>query len=158
MTAPRQPGAWPGAWADPQGVAGVCLGVLLLAGTALPGLTRSGQPFPVVRVPPPQASHGGGVPGGMRATAVGATPARERLRTLGERGRPAPPRLLDINGADASALQTLPGVGPGLARRIVASRERHGPFRKPEDLLRVSGIGAKRYVRLRGLVHTAEAP
>ena len=43
-----------------------------------------------------------------------------------------------------TALQALPGVGPALARRIVAHREAHGPFRRPADLLRVPGIGAKR--------------
>ncbi len=72
--------------------------------------------------------------------------------------RPAPPQPLDINGADASALRTLPGIGPALARRIVADRESHGPFRISEDLLRVSGIGPQRYAALRHLVRTAEAP
>jgi len=52
----------------------------------------------------------------------------------------------------------LPGVGPVLARRIVGHREIHGPFGKPEDLRQVSGIGAKRYARLQGLIGTAEAP
>jgi competence protein ComEA len=90
--------------------------------------------------------------------AVEKAPAREAVRTLGERGIPVPPEPLDINRADAPALQALPGVGPALARRIVAYRESHGPFRTPEDLLRVSGIGAQRYARLRGLVRTREAP
>ena len=49
-------------------------------------------------------------------------------------------------------------VGPALARRIVAHRETHGPFRSPADLLQVSGVGAKRYARLQGMIHTAEAP
>jgi competence protein ComEA len=56
------------------------------------------------------------------------------------------------------ALQTLPGVGPTLARRIVAHRETHGPFRTPADLLHVSGVGAKRYARLHGLIGAAETP
>ena len=41
---------------------------------------------------------------------------------------------------DEAALRTLPGVGEFYARRIVADREAHGPFRGPEDLLRVRGV------------------
>jgi competence protein ComEA len=65
---------------------------------------------------------------------------------------------LDINRADATALQALPGVGLALARRIVTHREAHGPFRRPADLLQVPGVGAKRYARLHGTIRTAEAP
>ena len=45
-----------------------------------------------------------------------------------------------INSASASELQSLPGVGPALAQRIIAERSR-GRFASAEDLLRVSGIG-----------------
>lgn len=56
---------------------------------------------------------------------------------------PSPPELLrlDPNRADLEALMRLPGIGPVLARRIIADRQAHGPFRRPEDLLRVKGIG-----------------
>jgi competence protein ComEA len=50
---------------------------------------------------------------------------------------------VDINQAEWTELSLLPGVGETLARRIVAWREAHGPFRKHEDLRRVKGIGAK---------------
>lgn len=49
--------------------------------------------------------------------------------------------VLDINTADAAALEELPGVGPVLAERIVAAREEDGPFDGPEALLEVPGIG-----------------
>lgn len=49
--------------------------------------------------------------------------------------------LIDVNHADEAALQALPGIGPAIARRIIEHRTRHGPFRKPEDLLAVRGIG-----------------
>lgn len=49
--------------------------------------------------------------------------------------------VLDINTADASQLQTLPGIGPVLAQRIVDYRTEHGPFRAPEELSKVEGIG-----------------
>lgn len=54
---------------------------------------------------------------------------------------PEPAPLVDINTADAQLLQTLNGIGPALAQRIIAYREAHGPFAAVEDLLLVSGIG-----------------
>jgi competence protein ComEA len=72
--------------------------------------------------------------------------------------KPRVPTPLNINTANAEALQALPGIGPLLADRIVADREAHGPFRTPEDLLRVPGIGPKRWERIRPLVRLAEEP
>jgi len=50
------------------------------------------------------------------------------------------------------------GVGPALAREIVAYREARGPFRRLEELREVPGIGPKRYARLQGWVRVAETP
>ncbi len=50
---------------------------------------------------------------------------------------------VNINTADAAALETLAGVGPALAARIVAWREQNGPFRSVDELTAVSGIGPK---------------
>lgn len=55
-------------------------------------------------------------------------------------GAPSP---IDLNTADAGTLDTLPGIGPALAERIILWREENGPFRVTEDLLAVSGIGEK---------------
>ena len=49
--------------------------------------------------------------------------------------------VVDINSADSGALQTLPGIGPQRAADIIAYREEHGPFRYPEDITKVPGIG-----------------
>ncbi len=49
--------------------------------------------------------------------------------------------VVHLNAATAEDLQTLPGVGPVLAGRIVAYREANGPFEVVEDLLGVPGIG-----------------
>jgi competence protein ComEA len=60
--------------------------------------------------------------------------------------------LISLNGADASTLETLPGVGPVLAERIVAFREQNGPFQQVEGLLEVPGIGEAKLASLRDLV------
>ncbi len=55
---------------------------------------------------------------------------------------------LDLNSATVAELDGLPGIGPVLAARIVAHRDAHGPFRAPEDLLAVRGIGPRLLERL----------
>ena len=72
--------------------------------------------------------------------------------------KPLPPGLLDINRADAAALQGLPGIGPALAGRIVAYREARGQFRRAEELREVPGLGPRRYARLLEWVRVAETP
>lgn len=56
---------------------------------------------------------------------------------------------IDLNTADADQLDTLPGIGPALAARILAWRSENGRFRSVEDLLAVPGIGEKLVAGLR---------
>ena len=60
--------------------------------------------------------------------------------------------IVDLNTADLAALDTLPGVGPVLAGRILAWRQAHGPFRSVDELGEVSGIGDAILGQLRPLV------
>lgn len=60
--------------------------------------------------------------------------------------------LVDLNTAEAEELATLPGIGEGLAKRIVAYRTEHGPFEGPEGLMEVSGIGEKKLEELRDYI------
>jgi len=62
------------------------------------------------------------------------------------------PGTIDVNRAAAVELEALPGIGPTLARRIVESRQREGPFLAPEDLLRVRGIGPRSLERIRNRI------
>jgi len=48
---------------------------------------------------------------------------------------------VDVDIADAPALEALPGIGPALATRIVQDRERNGPFGSLDGLQRVKGVG-----------------
>jgi len=59
---------------------------------------------------------------------------------------------INLNTADAAALESLPRVGPSLAARILAWREANGRFTSIEDLMSVSGIGDKTFEGLRDLV------
>ena len=59
-------------------------------------------------------------------------------------------RALDVNRADASQLQTLRGIGPNMAQRILTERDRNGPFATLDALReRVRGIGEKTLQSLR---------
>jgi competence protein ComEA len=61
-------------------------------------------------------------------------------------------QLVNINTASANELETLPGIGKGLAERIIDHRERFGPFRRTEHLIIVRGISDRRFRALRDLV------
>jgi len=67
----------------------------------------------------------------------------ERARPLGFQF------LVDLNTAEWPELAQLPDVGETLARRIVEHRQTAGPYRRPEDLLNVKGIGEKTLEGLR---------
>ncbi len=72
---------------------------------------------------------------------------RKRSRSAGRgtrAGGPPPAAEVDINTADAETLATIPGVGAGLAERIVAFRSANGPFATVDELLDVSGITDRR--------------
>jgi len=63
-----------------------------------------------------------------------------------------PTTKININTAPADELEKLPGIGKGLATRIVEHREKYGPFRKPEYLIIIRGISDKRFRALQDLI------
>ena len=65
---------------------------------------------------------------------------------------PAPGVPLNLNTATLEQLQTLPGVGPVLAQRIIDYRQQHGGFGSVADLRNVTGIGDARYNELKSRV------
>lgn len=60
--------------------------------------------------------------------------------------------LVNINSADSSELQTLPGIGPAKADAIIEYRETNGPFNSKEGLKDISGIGEKTFEKLEDLI------
>jgi len=64
----------------------------------------------------------------------------------------SPTAPVDLNSATAEQLDTLPGIGPTTAEKIVAYRQQHGAFHSLAELDAVPGIGAGRIAQLKGLV------
>ena len=60
--------------------------------------------------------------------------------------------LIDINTASRAELERLPGIGAGLAARIIEHREHFGRFRRAEHLIMVRGIGERRFRKMRAFV------
>ena len=94
----------------------------------------------------PSAPAGTAVPGG--ATALGAAGGGSGPGS-GAVGGAADGPVVSLNSADVALLDTLPGVGPVLAQRIVDWRREHGRFTSVDELGEVSGIGDKLMARLR---------
>ena len=59
---------------------------------------------------------------------------------------------IDINTASPQELEKLPGVGWGIAERIVAHREQYGHFRRAEHLMMVRGISDRKFRQLRAMI------
>jgi competence protein ComEA len=87
---------------------------------------------------------------GATEPALGSRPGRVSTA----RGAPAAP--LDLNRATLGDLDRLPGIGPGLARRILDERDRRGRFGSVDDLASVRGIRTATLDRLRDLVTVGE--
>ena len=89
------------------------------------------------------------------AGSAAPAPAGSHASALPQQAKPAPgpgAAVVDLNRAGLAELDGLPGIGPVLAGRILQHRNAHGPFREPEDLLAVPGIGPRLFERLRSRV------
>ena len=71
---------------------------------------------------------------------------------------PAETGPIDLNTADQAQLDTLPGIGPELAARIIAYRETVGSFVSTEQLKDVEGIGEKRYEEIKQMITVGGTP
>lgn len=82
-------------------------------------------------------------------------PPREMIAYDQPAAEPTPSDPLNINTCTKAELEVLPMIGATRAAAIVLYREKNGPFSTPEDIMRVSGIGAGIYSRIGDLITTA---
>ncbi len=91
-------------------------------------------------------------------TPAAYVPALPQTETADE----STPQLVDLNTADAEALQTLSGIGPAKAAAIIAYREENGPFAALQDATQVPGISEQMIEKWAGLAQagtpTEKAP
>lgn len=156
----------------------VFLLIAAIAGGIVLGLQRSGnQPVEIVlsqTEPPAQSGDlyiGGAVanPGiypwragdTLQALLVdaGAEPDADLSRIeihIPREGEEQSPQKIDINRAELWLLEALPGIGETLAQRIVDYRGMSGPFKRVEDLLKVSGIGSTTFENMKDLITVSD--
>ncbi len=61
-------------------------------------------------------------------------------------------KIVNINKADVKELTTLPGIGEKTAQRIINFRKSNGKFKKKSDVLKVKGIGEKKFKKIEKLI------
>jgi competence protein ComEA len=83
---------------------------------------------------------------GAATTQTGPAPSAPVSGGAASNADPSAP--VDLNTADVAALDTLPGVGPATAQRIVDYREQNGPFTSVDQLQQVSGIGPAKFAEI----------
>lgn len=93
---------------------------------------------------------GGGAPGAQLFASGGSGDASSGSSAVqannGNSGK------VNINTADSAALQTLTGIGPSMAQRIIDYRDANGKFSSPDELQNVSGIGEKTLSKIIGSI------
>lgn len=95
-------------------------------------------------VPSKQAGLGQGVPAPL------SQPSANPFQKPGTASGNTP--LVNINTASQKELESLPGIGPSLAQRIIQYRQEKGLFKTPEDIKNVSGIGEKKYEQIKDYI------
>lgn len=124
---------------DALAAAGGCVGDAMLEAVNLARILADGEQ---VRIPTAEEVAAGAIADATGGSAAPGAPSRP-----GAAGG-----KVNLNAASVAELDTLPGVGPSTAQKIVDDRTANGPFKRIEDLMRVSGIGEKKFESLKDYV------
>ncbi len=76
--------------------------------------------------------------------------------TLPRKKPPTSP--ININTANSTQLQTVPGIGPSTAEKILQMRKSYGPFKSVGDLMAIRGLGAKRMDKMKKYLTVGRPP
>ena len=91
-------------------------------------------------------------PPGVAATSGSTSSGSGGSGAGGSGGTAQPGAPINVNTATEADLDTLPGIGPALAQRIIEYRTQHGAFRSVDELRNVSGIGDAKFAEIKDLV------
>ena len=90
---------------------------------------------------------------GLLAIAVAAPAAQKPAGSAAKHASSATATSpVNLNTATQAQLESLPGIGPSAAQRILEYRQKNGSFKKLEDLMNVKGIGEKSFLKLKPLI------
>jgi len=71
------------------------------------------------------------------------------VSVLAQKPAPAPAEKISLNSATVEQLQTLPGIGPSIAKSIVEHRTKTGKFNRIEEVINVKGVGEKKFQKIK---------
>lgn len=131
------------------------MAVVLWIGWSVPGSNRVGGCEGPDCVQPVEDGSQRGEHGFPRTAQAGEQPKRRVTEPRPNTTRPVPEKL-DLNVATEQQIESLPGIGPVLAERIVAYRQSSGSFDNVEQLRRVRGIGKKKFDRIKAMVTVSQ--
>jgi len=94
------------------------------------------------------------IPAAAAQQAKSPAPAAKSTRT--SKAAAAPTSPINLNTATQAQLESLPGVGPKAAQRILDYRKQNGNFKKIEDLMNVKGFGEKTFLKLKPMLTVGE--
>ncbi len=99
-------------------------------------------------------SQANGAPSGYPGTGKGVLILKDEGKGAGmtSSGGSAKAPAININSASAQELDTLPGIGPATASDIISFRNKHGPFARIEDIMKVSGIKQSRFQKIKDFI------
>ena len=71
------------------------------------------------------------------------------VSVLAQKSSPVASEKVNLNSANAEQLQSLPGIGPAIAKNILDYRSKVGKFNKIEEIINVKGIGEKKFQKIK---------
>ncbi len=71
------------------------------------------------------------------------------VAALAQKGKAVSTEKVNLNTATLEQLQTLPGIGPAMAKRVIEYRSKVGKFTKIEEIINVKGIGEKKFQKIK---------